>query len=253
MIHNEEQLIGLFVIIVVLMIMGTIVAYEIEDNTIYVNFPLDAIGEVSVSHYQKDVIMNMISLMNPRISYEDRKMICREIMIRSERFGLHPFLITGVIAAESSFRPQVVSRCKARGLMQITDTVAQMMGIMNPYDIRQNIYAGTKYLQMLFGRFFDEELVLAAYNAGPTRVARLKRIPKIRETLNYVKKVLDYQSFMQSQLVRQIQQDFMKPAVTRVAWDRCIPKQIELKQDTLHLIMESGQVCCESRRSSILV
>ncbi|HKI49071.1 MAG TPA: lytic transglycosylase domain-containing protein, partial [Desulfobacteria bacterium] len=59
-------------------------------------------------------------------------------------------------------------------------------------DPAQNIYGGAKYLSDCINRFMDLRLGLAAYNAGPNLVARLKRIPSIEETQNYVKNVMKY-------------------------------------------------------------
>ena len=71
------------------------------------------------------------------------------------------------------------------------------MHIENPFDIKENIYAGTRYLKELRQIFKDNELTLAAYNAGPTRVALLGRVPKISETINYIFKVQQFYLAMQ--------------------------------------------------------
>lgn len=254
MIRSEEQVFGLLILVAGLMISSIFVVWSIEDNQMVVNTPLMAQWESPVIDYEKEVIMEVIYKFNPRMSLKERYNICLEIIKRSKQFGLSPFLITGVIAAESSFRPKVVSRCKARGLMQITDTVSRMMGVDSPYDIHQNIYAGTKYLHMLYKRFGDEELVLAAYNAGPTRVARLKRVPRIRETLNYVKKVMNYQLQLQSQLLQNIYKDFCNPGIIKVAWNMgYTSSQMVIKQDIIPLRLVSNQDWCESRRTLILI
>jgi hypothetical protein len=110
-------------------------------------------------------------------------------MEASTENNLDPFLITAVIAAESSFKPKAKSHCGARGLMQLTRVVLPSLGVNNPFDIKQNIHGGCKFLGQLYQRFGNTTLALAAYNAGPTRVARLQRVPRIRETQKYVEKV----------------------------------------------------------------
>jgi len=138
---------------------------------------------------QEALILQEISRFNPGLSDTSKNKICQSILKECQVNKLDPLLVTGLIAAESSFRPSIVSPCAARGLMQISKVVSKMMKINDPFDIRQNIYAGTRYLKQLQNRFQSRDLVLAAYNAGPTRVARLGRIPHIRETINYVYKI----------------------------------------------------------------
>lgn len=151
-------------------------------------------------HLRQDVILDIIGYFNPYLSKDQQWLICEGIMDQALKTGLEPFLVASVIAAESSFRPKAISHCAARGLMQITDTVSMMMGVDNPYDIKQNIAAGTQYLKQLQQRFQNDELVLAAYNAGPTRVARLGRVPRIRETVNYIQKVTRFRVRLQQNL-----------------------------------------------------
>jgi soluble lytic murein transglycosylase-like protein len=152
------------------------------------------------------------------LTKEKQLRISRSIIDKAEKFNFEPFFVAGVIATESAFRPSVVSHCKARGLMQITDNVSIMMDVENPYDIEQNIYAGTKYLKMLRQRFGKEELVLAAYNAGPTRVARLQRIPRIRETICYVKRVIRLTKKLDSMFQAKIKQSFKAASIGLIAW-----------------------------------
>lgn len=153
---------------------------------------------------EKEIIMETIHHYNLRLPFNQKLKIVEAIYKESKLTGLEPFFITSVIAAESSFRPDVVSPCAARGLMQVTSVVSQMMHVSNPFDIEQNIFAGTRYLKMLYQQFKDEQMTLAAYNAGPTRVARLKRIPKIRETINYIKRVRKNKMVLKEKFIAQV-------------------------------------------------
>ncbi|MFZ7124868.1 MAG: transglycosylase SLT domain-containing protein [Desulfobacterales bacterium] len=102
-------------------------------------------------------------------------------------------LIKAVIRAESGFNHKAVSRKGARGLMQIMPANFNDLQIRNPYDPRENIMAGTRYLRWLLDRFEGKlGLSLAAYNCGPSLVERYQCVPPINETLNYVERVLRY-------------------------------------------------------------
>ncbi len=146
---------------------------------------------------QKIIIGRYIDEYNRSLSGPQKDLITREILARAAETQFDPLLIASIIAAESSFMPGAVSPCRARGLMQITSDVAMIAKISDPFDIRQNIYAGTRYLKYLSRIFSHQDLLLAAYNAGPTRVARLGRIPRIPETINYVAKIFRQYSFLQ--------------------------------------------------------
>lgn len=138
---------------------------------------------------RSQLIQDTITTYNHRLDHATQKWIIHEILQASESSELDPFLITAVIATESSFCPHAVSPCGARGLMQLTRILQPSLGVSNPYDISQNIQGGSRFLADLYRQFGDTTLALAAYNSGPTRVARLKRVPRIPETQRYVVKV----------------------------------------------------------------
>ena len=100
-------------------------------------------------------------------------------------------LVRAVIQVESGYDPRAVSAKGALGLMQLMPQTARELGVRNPFDPEENIRGGTSYLRQLLERFDqDEELALAAYNAGPQAVVRYgQRVPPYRETRNYVRKV----------------------------------------------------------------
>ncbi len=117
----------------------------------------------------------------------------RYIRQASKRFGLDANLIRAVIHTESSFNPKAVSKTGAKGLMQLMPETAKEMGVRNPFDPEQNIMGGTRYLRRQLDTFEgDVVLSLAAYNAGPTLVKKLGRVPHIDETKRYLKKVINY-------------------------------------------------------------
>ena len=103
-----------------------------------------------------------------------------------------PF-IRAVMRVESDFNPTVVSRAGAMGLMQLMPKTARSMGVADPFDARQNILGGARYLRILANRFKgDLVLTVAAYNAGEGAVEKYNGIPPYKETQRYVRRVLKH-------------------------------------------------------------
>jgi soluble lytic murein transglycosylase-like protein len=106
--------------------------------------------------------------------------------------AVEPNLLRAVIVVESGFNSHAVSKRGAVGLMQLMPATASRFGVLDPYDARQNVHAGARYLKFLMDRFgHDIRLALAAYNAGEDAVVRNGgQIPPFSETMAYVPRVL---------------------------------------------------------------
>ena len=116
----------------------------------------------------------------------------------SKLYGIPVAFIKAVIKIESNFNPTAVSSAGAMGLMQLMPGTATHMGVTDPFDPKQNIFGGTKYLRRLSDRYDgDINLVLSGYHAGPGNVEKAGGIP-FEKTQSYVRNVygwyLKYQS-----------------------------------------------------------
>jgi hypothetical protein len=140
---------------------------------------------------------------NTSIKKQDISMLADDA---AAKHGVAPSLVKAVIQAESSFKPDAVSKVGAQGLMQLMPKTAEALGVTDPFDPAQNIEGGVKYLAQLIKKFGSEDLALAAYNWGEGRIRnqlnRLERKGKPQtlaailkygtlpeETQNYLRKI----------------------------------------------------------------
>jgi soluble lytic murein transglycosylase len=118
------------------------------------------------------------------------------IVEASQAIGVPFHLLKALIRVESNFDSNAVSKKGAMGLMQIMPKNIKALKIKDPFDPRDNIMGGAYYLKTLLNRFEGKlPLALAAYNAGPTIVDQYQAIPPIKETMDFVKKVMEFYYF----------------------------------------------------------
>lgn len=167
--------------------MAGIYTFMDENGTLhFTNVPNDPRYKPGIAKAKVEDLTRPIQPGNPEL-YE-------EYIRRAARlYEVDPLLIKAVILAESNFDCKAVSRKGAKGLMQLMPETAADLNVWDPFDPQANILGGACYLRQLLERFDGNlHLTLAAYNAGPTRVASFGRIPRIPETQRYVKNVLHH-------------------------------------------------------------
>ena len=117
----------------------------------------------------------------------------RVIKDASTKYALDPNLIATIIYVESRGNVLAVSPRGAKGLMQLTPAVYKEYNVGDPFDMEQNVSVGTAHLAFLLRKFDGNlEHALAAYNCGASRVMEYKGIPPIKETQEYVERIMEF-------------------------------------------------------------
>lgn len=150
------------------------------------------VPSADIERFEKDEIA--IAPEESKVAPPPVLTIDQSISQAGEKHHVDPDFITSVVRAESGFHPRAVSPKGARGLMQLMPKTAAGLGVKDSFDSNENIEAGTRYLRQLLERFnYDAVKALAAYNAGPDRVAHYRGVPPYNETRNYVARIVrDY-------------------------------------------------------------
>ena len=106
------------------------------------------------------------------------------------QYRVPPELIAALIDVESRWNPRAVSSKGAMGLMQLMPATARRFGAFQPFDIEQNIAAGTRYVTTLMWEFHgDLRLVAAAYYAGDRWVGQKQLNYRNPDVVAYVQAV----------------------------------------------------------------
>lgn len=125
-----------------------------------------------------------------RAPAEERRRLLYPLVVQSAcRYGIPVGLFDAMIIQESGYRPFIRSPKGAFGLGQLLPGTAAELGV-DPYNVYGNLDGSARYLAAHLREFREPQLALAAYNAGPVRVRKVRRIPRIAETQDYVRSIL---------------------------------------------------------------
>jgi soluble lytic murein transglycosylase len=114
----------------------------------------------------------------------------RSVRHYAAHYGVPPELIAALIDVESRWNPRAVSNKGAMGLMQLMPETARRFGAYQPFDVDQNIAAGTRYLTTLMWKFHgDLRLVAAAYYAGDRWIGQRQLNYRNPDVIAYVEAV----------------------------------------------------------------
>ena len=124
----------------------------------------------------------------------DRASLEKLVTAAAERHGVELALVKAVVAAESAYDPQAVSRAGARGLMQVMPATAADYGVADQerlFDPETNLDTGTRHLKRLLAKYKnDYGRAIMAYNAGEGVVDRTGSMVTYAETLSYTEAVI---------------------------------------------------------------
>jgi soluble lytic murein transglycosylase-like protein len=106
------------------------------------------------------------------------------------QYRVPPEMIGTLIDVESQWNSRAVSDKGAMGLMQLMPATARRFGAYQPFDVEQNIAAGTRYVTTLMWEFRgDLRLVAAAYYAGDRWVGQKRLNYRNPEVVAYIQAV----------------------------------------------------------------
>ena len=126
-----------------------------------------------------------------------KEKIRNQIKTIAIELGIEPGLALSMAKVESGYDPKKVSPKGAVGVLQVMPSLAKHdFGITREmlFEPQINIIIGLSWMKSLLKRFDQNlDLSLAAYNAGASRVVKAGyRVPRIKETQAYVRKVKEH-------------------------------------------------------------
>lgn len=182
--------------------LGLWTGFACANGNVYVSYDADGTPRFSSQPYDQSYSLYIrghdraavpVNKKSPKVGLAERRTALTPIISDTARaHGLDAALLAAVIEIESAYNATAVSPKGAVGAMQLIPKTASDYGVSDPYDLRQNLNGGARYLRDLIAAHNGNlPLALAAYNAGRGRVAQHnQRIPPYQETMLYVPRVL---------------------------------------------------------------
>jgi soluble lytic murein transglycosylase-like protein len=153
--------------------------------------PFGPITDISREQQNETALTQFILGYNKKLTWEQANMMAEAIMAFSKYYRVDFRLVTGVIAVESSFRTDAISRSGAIGLGQLKPKTAQWLGVGNPFDPVENISGMARYLAYLISKYGGSlDHAVSAYYQGPGTVDREGISENAKEYLYRVNNVL---------------------------------------------------------------
>lgn len=177
-------------------IYNSLTGEKISDNTVN-SKKVDLPQKINLNDRKKSTAINKDKVTPSDSAMNRLKKYNKIIDEAAKKYNIDDKLIKSVILTESSARSDVKSKADAKGLMQLMDSTATAMGVGNPWDPKENIHGGAKYLSKLLNLYKgNKDKALAAYNAGMGNVKKYNGIPPFKETQNYIQRVNFYLNSM---------------------------------------------------------
>jgi len=137
-------------------------------------------------------LLSLLLLFSPKITRAQPSPSTAELCVQhyAVQYRVPAELIAALIDVESRWNPHAISNKGAMGLMQLMPAAARRFGAFQPFDVEQNIAAGTRYVTTLMWEFHgDLRLVAPAYYAGDRWVGEKQLNYRNPDVVAYVQAV----------------------------------------------------------------
>ncbi len=142
------------------------------------------LGNILIKRYFRNV--EWLGKANSKANIEKRASLRAHFQTYGERYKINWLILAALAFKESRFDQSAKGPTGAVGIMQIKPSTAAsaVVNVRNISEAEGNIHAGAKYLRYLADQYFPGEEIddlnrilfaLASYNAGPNRIANLRK------------------------------------------------------------------------------